>query len=136
MRQLLSYAVGYPTEEKMDAVMDSYAERPRRLVGFEDDEARLVGVVGFEAASGVVAIHHIAVDDDQRRGGLGRYMLEWVAREHHSAARIELETDADAVDFYRRCGFTADRFTDPRWPEVERYRCTLMLAAVAFEASA
>lgn len=149
VRRLVSYAVGYPTEDKLDGVMRTYAgtaeggpgaEVARRLVGFEDG-ARLVGIVGIvglEVASGVVTIHHIAVEEDMRRGGLGRRILEWVAHEYPSAHHVTLETDAGAVEFYRRCGFTAERFVNPRWPEVERYRCTLPLspAAATTEASA
>lgn len=38
---------------------------------------------------------------------------------HH----LDAETDADAVDFYRRCGFAVESLGE-RYPGVERFRCT------------
>src|SRR5262249_28836832 len=48
VRDLVAYSVGYPTPEKMDRVLQRYADDPaRRLVGFERGGS-LDGYVGFE----------------------------------------------------------------------------------------
>lgn len=50
-------------------------------------------------------------------------MVEWLS--HEGFHLIEAETDADAVEFYRRCGFTTEGLVDRRFPGTPRFRCTL-----------
>lgn len=53
--------------------------------------------------------------------GLGSQLLNVVAT---SFPEVYLETDDDAVDFYRKLGFViSPKERDPRWPDRERYAC-------------
>jgi N-acetylglutamate synthase-like GNAT family acetyltransferase len=124
LHALISHAVGYPTPEKLAAIMQLHREGARRLVGIERD-ARLVACLSYECVNAErTVIQHIAVAPDTRESGLGRALLAWL-RDTTSPSALEAETDADAVDFYRECGFETTRVVDPRWPEVERWRCVL-----------
>ncbi|HPH97803.1 MAG TPA: hypothetical protein PKW33_16525 [Anaerolineaceae bacterium] len=38
-------------------------------------------------------------------------------------AKLSAETDCEAVDFYRRCGFQMESLGE-KYPGMERFRCT------------
>jgi ribosomal protein S18 acetylase RimI-like enzyme len=65
-----------------------------------------------------IGIRSIAVAPFWRHRGLGRGLLNALA-ERLRAERIVVETDDDAVGFYRRCGFTVEgvppKFGRPRY---------------------
>lgn len=64
---------------------------------------------------------YIAVLESHQGMGLGSQLLNVVAT---SFPEIYLETDDDAVDFYRKLGFViSPKERDPRWPDRERYAC-------------
>jgi uridine kinase len=123
VRDLLAYAVGYPTPAKLDRVAQQYALTAARLVGFELDGA-LVGCLGYEpAGAGHAIIRHIVVAADARRHGIGRQMVDWlVATERLD--RVTAETDRHGVGFYRRGGFQVTSLGE-RYPGVERFSCEL-----------
>lgn len=83
-------------------------------------EGRAVGVA-LVGETGELA--GIAVAEDRRRRGVGRFLVEAILREGGFSA-LQAETDADAVGFYRKCGFETERFvrTFPDG-EAERFRC-------------
>ncbi len=127
VRMLLSYSVGYPTPEKMERVIQAYlANSTRPLLGLERD-GKLVGYVGYEVIEpNHLLIHNIAVEPPARRQGIGRQLIERIIS-REGAQRVTAETDAQAVDFYRRCGFSASRFEHPMYAGVERFRCELVV---------
>ena len=130
VREIISYAVGYPTPEKLDAIMRLHRSGERDLVGIERD-GQVVACLSYEGVSKTrIVIQHIAVSPDERRGGLGRALVKWL-QDTNPGSELQADTDSDAIDFYRRCGFSVARFVDPRWPEVERWRCTLAARAEA-----
>ena len=111
----------------MDEVYGSYLTNPaRKLLGVVAEE-RLRGVIGIEdTESGSAIVCHIAVAPDRRLQGLGRSMLEGLCTQLGLTVLIA-ETDSDAVDFYRHCGFEVERL-DARLNSMERFRCTLRKA--------
>jgi ribosomal protein S18 acetylase RimI-like enzyme len=130
VRELFAYSVGYPTPEKLDRVLQRYAVDPaRRLVGFERDGS-LDGYVGFELhGAGSATIWNIAVQLSARRQGLGRQIVRWLI-DVAGLTRLTAETDQNAVEFYRRLGFTVTSLGDERYPGTERFRCDLDAGAV------
>lgn len=72
-----------------------------------------------------IKIIGISVCEDCRNKGLGTYMIQKI-KEEYSFKRLLAETDNDAVDFYKKCGFevsnTVKKF-DGR--EIMRYSCIL-----------
>lgn len=130
-RALVGHALGSATEARLDAVMAQYAAPSWRLLGFETGGS-LVGCIGYaaetdESATTAAAVQHIAVVPEARRSGVGRTMLRWL-REVDGLRALRAETDDDAVGFYRRCGFSAERVTHPRFPAARRWACTLRAA--------
>jgi uridine kinase len=124
VRDLLAYAVGYPTPTTLDRVTEQYALTAARLVGFELDGA-LVGCLGYEpAGAGHAVIRHIAVAAAARRRGIGRQMVDWLAATER-LDRVTAETDRHAVGFYRRRGFQVTSLGE-RYPGVERFSCELI----------
>jgi ribosomal protein S18 acetylase RimI-like enzyme len=123
-RALIEHAVGYPTPEKLDRVLQRYADDPaRRLVGFEQ-AGELVGVLGYERHElGQATIWHIAVRPDARGQGVGRAMIRWLV-ETATMTSVTAETDRNAVGFYRRLGFLITSLGE-LYPNTERFRCHL-----------
>ena len=81
---------------------------------FEEDS--LLGICGFTVHEDYVEILHIAVAEQSQQRGIGRAMVT-ALRELHGL-RLEAETDDDAVEFYRRCGFTTTsicKYSIRRW---------------------
>ena len=131
VRALVGHALGSSTAARLDEVMAQCAAPSWRLVGFEA-AGSLVGCVGYaaetdESATAAAIVQHIAVVPEARRSGVGRTMLRWL-REVEGLRSLRAETDEDAVGFYRRRGFSAERVTHPRLPEARRWACTLRAA--------
>jgi ribosomal protein S18 acetylase RimI-like enzyme len=81
------------------------------------------GVCSYEVHIDYVEILNIAVSEKERNHGIGRNMIDAVAKTHIMA--IEAETDDDAVGFYRKCGFEASaiqKYNTRRWV------CTLRMS--------
>jgi MFS family permease len=123
VRALLAEAVGSPTPERMEEVCGNYYQDTWHLLGLEEPGA-LVGCIGLEVTDPQQAvIQHIAVAPERRRHGIGRRILQQAAA-MLGVTHLTAETDAGAVDFYRRCGFTVKSLGE-RYPGVERFLCTL-----------
>jgi ribosomal protein S18 acetylase RimI-like enzyme len=120
---LLAHAVGHPTADKLAALADRYAvDAAWRLWGERGADGRVSGLVGFTVDGGTAVIRHIAVAPGERGRGLGRRLVEALF-ELEPCAVLTAETDAEAVGFYRRCGFEVASLGDQRYPGVERFHC-------------
>jgi len=80
----------------------------------------IIGVCGFEVHKDYVDILNIAVAESVRHQGVGGKMITELWKKYEMA--IEAETDDDAVDFYRKRGFTA---TATQKHGVRRWICVL-----------
>ena len=58
-----------------------------------------------------------------RGTGIGSSLISFAWNEHR-LGELTAETDADAVDFYERCGFSV-RSLGEKYPGTERFWCTL-----------
>ena len=120
--ELLTISVGYPTPEKLAAIGDSYAQEPSWNAYALLKNSVVVGVVGFQITSpGCGRIRNIAVLPKARGLGHGRRLIEGV-RERATLNELYAETDADAVQFYKRRGFSVESLGE-RYPGVERFAC-------------
>lgn len=94
-----------------------------QVVGAVGD--RLLGFAAFGPDGARTELHYIAVADDARGSGLGSRLVD-AARRADTTLPLYASTDDDAVDFYRRLGFTVSSAPrDPRWPTRQRYDCTI-----------
>lgn len=75
------------------------------LWGVEAD-GKIVGVIGIERLNAEqLILRDLAVAPDIRRQGIGRRLIDFVRREL-APQTIRGRTRSDAVEFYRRCGFS------------------------------
>lgn len=100
---LLRLAIGYPTPEKIKKVMATYSSSTYHLLGAMR-ESELIGIVGVEEKEKCLIIGHIAIKESYQRQGVGKALIEELIKEF-SPSKIIAETDQDAVEFYRKCGF-------------------------------
>ena len=124
LRQLLAFSVGYPDDAKIAQRFAQYrAAAARCLLAYEVD-GRVLGSVGLGlVAPGEAIIRDIAVLPEHRGQGIGHQMVRqlWA---RFALCRLTTETDADAVEFYRRCGFAITSLGE-KWPGTERFDCEL-----------
>ncbi|MCL2409756.1 MAG: GNAT family N-acetyltransferase [Oscillospiraceae bacterium] len=124
VRKLVSESAFDKSTEAMDRKAAEFQRREDlHLYGwFENNE--ILGVCGVEVHSKWVVIHNIAVDPKTRKNGIGKAMINAVQQKYKTA--VEAETDDDAVEFYRKCGFETKGFMKTyNSVEYQRYRCVL-----------
>jgi ribosomal protein S18 acetylase RimI-like enzyme len=130
VKNLLTMAIGYPTPESLGKLLDVVYDfkghhlfvTPKRGL-FARDKGMITGIIGIDITSPPHGwILHLAVHPDYRKHGLGKSLISQVVKKFKLES-VVLETDDDAVDFYRACGFTAVEIKS-QWPGVHRYRCT------------
>ncbi len=124
VREILSLCVGFSTPEKIERICNQYVSDPRRkLLGYKRG-GKFLGCIGLQMAGADEAvICHISVLPRYRRQGIGKGLIE-LARSVLSLRRLSAETDADAREFYRRCGFRVTSLGE-KYPGTERFLCTL-----------
>ncbi len=129
VRALLSLLVGWRNDDVLDRAaleraVSSYRSRADlRLYGTLIRE-RPVGLIGLETVSPAeIVIRHMVVHPAYRALGVGREMLEAVNKTWRPS-QLAAETDANAVGFYRRCGFSVTSLGE-KYPGTERFWCVL-----------
>ena len=116
-------AVGYPTSQQLQRLLDEFYNTAGHTLFLTLDKSKIAGIIGIDyTAAPYWWILHIAVAPDLRMKGIGRGLIDQTAGKL-SLKNVALETDQDAVGFYRACGFTAVEIQS-KWPGVRRYRCT------------
>ena len=116
-------SMGRPTPEKIQRLLDEFYNTLGHTIFVALNNKKVIGIIGIDyTATPYWWILHIAVHPDYRKQGIGRGLIDGTA-EKLSLKSVALETDQDAVGFYRACGFTAVEIQS-RWPGVRRYRCT------------
>ncbi|MFJ7972324.1 GNAT family N-acetyltransferase [Psychrobacillus sp. NPDC096389] len=122
IRELLTYAT---SANKIDEEYKLYQEKEnRKLYGYKQVE-QFVGCIGVELTMGnTCTIRQIAVSPSERGRGIGERMIDFI-NDHHSLSIISAETDQDAVDFYKKMGFTITSLGE-KYPGVERFYCEFL----------
>ena len=108
--------------DNSEKVTDDYKRHNDwQLYGWSED-GDVVGVCGFEVHFDWLEILHIATCKSARGRGVGQLMITELRKKYKII--IEAETDDDAVDFYRKCGFEV---TEIKKYDVRRWCCVLAL---------
>ncbi|WP_144510054.1 GNAT family N-acetyltransferase [Bacillus sp. FJAT-22090] len=120
--RLLTYAT---SESKVDAEYELYLQQEnRKLYGYKRN-GKFIGCIGIELTSlNKGEIKHIAVSPIEREHGIGNDMINFICKKH-SFSVISAETDQDAVNFYKRVGFTVISLGE-KYPGVERFWCVCL----------
>jgi len=102
IRKLLSYAT---SEEVIELEYQNYMQSINLNLYVLESDGESIGCIGFEfISSNHCKIKHIAVSPAERGKGLGRKMITFIC-DKYLINLISAETDIDAVNFYRKCGF-------------------------------
>lgn len=115
---LLWLASGYSAAQLDHTITHEISQMT--TIGIFEDASPLAFASYFNEPTRAV-VEYIAVLESHQGMGLGSQLLNVVAT---SFPEVYLETDDDAVDFYRKLGFViSPKERDPRWPDRERYAC-------------
>jgi predicted GNAT family N-acyltransferase len=120
---LVAQCVYNPTDDKMKDIISLYeSDSHLKLYAYYDGE-RVVAIIGLHTKSldKIAVIRHIAVQQEVRSKGFGRRLVNEILS-LHSVSSIQAETDKDAVNFYRSCGFEVKSLGE-LYPGVERFLC-------------
>lgn len=85
-------------------ILAGYYGPPARLYVILGDK-EIVGLVGFKRSGDSAEILHIVVYELFRHRGISRQVLDWLIA-LQGLTVLTAETDRDAVEFYRRYGFS------------------------------
>jgi N-acetylglutamate synthase-like GNAT family acetyltransferase len=125
IKELLSLCVFLPTELKLTNIIGNYTSTPHtELLLFKLGKV-LVGVAGVKIIKEKLVIKHLAVSPYYRKQGIGHKIIKTLSVKY-KAKIIEAETDADALEFYRKTGFTIQDAKSNPLP-IPRFLCTLRL---------
>ena len=103
--------------EKAKACCENDAQE---IYGWIENDV-VLGVCGYTIHSGKVEITNISVIENERERGIGKAMITSLFDKYKVS--IEAETDDDAVDFYRKCGFITT--TTLQKHGVRRWKCII-----------
>lgn len=106
-------------------IMEGFVSEPYIQIFVCEVNNREEGILVLDKRTSDSEIIGIAVSENCRHNGIGRYMIQQVM----DLAQLEVlsaQTDDDAVGFYRRCGFTVETEIK-EYPDgvVNRYNCEL-----------
>jgi ribosomal protein S18 acetylase RimI-like enzyme len=121
VKELLALALGNPTLERLQKLLEEFYVEDGHTLFVASDRSRLTGVIGLDHTAAPHGwIIHLAVRPDLRRRRIGKNLINH-ATNTLGLISIAAETDQDAVEFYRACGFEI-REIESRWPGTRRFR--------------
>jgi ribosomal protein S18 acetylase RimI-like enzyme len=120
--KLLSPAVYMPTYDKIKNIISSYLSSDTKSLFAFSYSSDLVGIIGMEHNNTSITITHIAVEEAYRHRRIGSNLIKYISSAYKCT--LELETDNDAVEFYRSIGFQIENLGETH-PGFVRYKCTL-----------
>jgi ribosomal protein S18 acetylase RimI-like enzyme len=121
----LSYCMS-PIAERIKNECNKYkTNNNRELYGIYLEET-LAGIIGLIHGEIESEIKHISVHPDFRKQGIGSQLIETVI-ELTKTNNIIAETDKDAVNFYKKKGFTIISLGE-MYPGVERFKCVFSVS--------
>lgn len=116
--EVISDSVGNPSPERLRHVMQSYIAPDQHIWGAFSQEP-LIGLIGFAKIDNAITVRHLSVRTSWRGQGVGTALIQQLLT-HLTPASIVLETDEDAVGFYRKIGFSC---VPLKGGACHRYRC-------------
>jgi len=124
VHKIIAYAAFDGSPEGVAKTVQDYVLNPKLyFYGWIENDS-ILGICGYEIHGDKVEIHLIAVDENARVRGVGSSMITALQEEY--SKDIEAETDDDAVEFYRKCGFTTHEFIHEK--RGKRHTCVLKVS--------
>lgn len=122
--KLLAASVGNAKAEALDTLIQTCNHEGFPSMWIAICDGAPVGVLRLDSQNrGRCTITHIATNPKWRGQGIGRKLIEF-ARDNLGFEQIEAETDDDALEFYKACGFVIEPLGKNKYC-VKRYRCVL-----------
>lgn len=115
---LIKLAIGSPTPEKMQKILNAYNEPDHHLFGYYNQE-ELVGLIGLQIRGTHGIIKHIAIENAHQKQGIGKELVTEGINDL-GLKTCETETDEEGKGFYEKCNFECVPF---KGKYNMRYRC-------------
>ena len=119
---LLAPSVYNPTPERLKHRAEEYAADSNVKAYACKNSEKYIGIVVFVTENGTTEILDIAVKPEYRKHGIGRKLIDFIFN-RFPVDTIIAETDDEAVEFYKRCGFTITSVGE--FCDTKRYFCKL-----------
>jgi len=120
-----------PEYEAYKALMEQFLSDPCVKVFVCEKHGDTAGILVLDETEAIPEIAGIAVTDEFRFQGIGRYMIYQVIK-NEDLLMVKAQTDEDSVGFYRKCGFTDERVVREFSDGLSvRYDCYLSRKTVA-----
>ncbi len=125
---IYQFCMYQPTPAKFSALAaELLSDGAARLCGCRRN-GTLTGVLALRVLGDEGTIAGIAVDGAWRGKGVGSFLVYGAMKAFH-IEKLYAETDREAVEFYRKCGFSAEAFTKTYGGRAfTRYACVLKAA--------
>lgn len=95
----------YPDVERVKREYERYRNDQNRILLGRIEGKNLVGIIGvIWLTENEVELKHISIKASKRRQGLGKKLIYEFIKENQ-IKRIEVETDKNSVNFYKKIGF-------------------------------
>lgn len=101
---LLKPSVYEPTPERLKRRAEKYSADKNTFVYACKIDGVYAGIVVFRTENGTAEILDIAVNPKYRKKGIGKSLIDFILNQF-PVDTITAETDNEAVEFYKRCGF-------------------------------
>lgn len=119
---VLAESVHMPTEEKLKKRADGYIYNINVVAyGYKCDGVICGLIVLDTAKKEEIVILDLVVSKSNQQTGIGRKLVEYALYNLNPNTLIA-ETDDEAVDFYRKCGFIISNLGE-KYPNIIRYEC-------------
>lgn len=119
---LLAPSAYNPTPERLKHRAEEYAADSNVKAYACKNSEKYIGIVVFVTENGTTEILDIAVKPEYRKHGIGRKLIDFIFN-RFPVDTIIAETDDEAVEFYKRCGFTITSVGE--FCDTKRYFCKL-----------
>ena len=93
-----------PTEEKYRKRMEQILQDKNGFIYFCFQDNIMCGMISLRILENQSEILGIAVSKDYQKRGVGSFMIRQIIKDK-SILKLYAETDDDAVEFYKKCGF-------------------------------
>ena len=103
--KLYASCMYHPRYEDFKNWMESYLNDPSVRIVVCERDGRKTGMLVLKCSGAAAEITGIAVAENVRQQGIGKRMIQFVM-ESSDVEQLKAETDDDAVEFYRKCGFS------------------------------
>lgn len=119
---LLAPSVFNPTPERLLSRAEKYQADDTVKVYAYSKNGEYKGIIAFKIKEQTAEILGIAVKPEYRKHGIGKSLIDFIFTQF-LIDTITAETDDEAVEFYKRCGFTITSVGE--FCDTKRYFCKL-----------